>query len=295
MLTRREAILGTLGVGVGVAAGAPVTIETHVHLFDPKRVPYSPSAPYQPEPYTLEDHLKLVQGVPLRHSIIVHPEPYQDDHRYLEYCFAHEPSPGYFKGTCLFDPFREDTPARLRALTEKWPKRIVAMRIHEVKMTPESGVKITNRDMHDPRMLACWKTIGSLGLAVQMHCIPGQAANIRTLAKECPEVTVILDHMGRPGQGTPQQVDDILRLSELPRVIMKFSGWEYYKGDLALLTKRIHAAFGADRMVWGTLGNTLEIYRERAMRFEELLAFTTEKDRNKIRGASAERLFFTNL
>jgi hypothetical protein len=26
----------------------------------------------------------------------------------------------------MFDPLREDTPARMRALAERWPKRIIA-------------------------------------------------------------------------------------------------------------------------------------------------------------------------
>ena len=165
-------------------------------------MPYAPDAPYKPAAYTLEDHVKLVSAAGLAHSLIVHPEPYQDDHRYLEYCFAHEPRPGYFKGTCLFDPFREDTPQRLRALIGRWPKRIVAMRIHEVSMTPETGSAIRNRDMKDPRMLACWRALSGMGLGVQMHAIPAQAPAIGALAAKFPDTLVILDHMGRPGQGT---------------------------------------------------------------------------------------------
>ena len=115
-ITRRQALIGAMGSAGGLRVAAPPVIETHVHLFDPGRVPYASGAPYQPAAYTLEAHLKLVQAAGLTHSVIVHPEPYQNDHRYLEYCFAHEPGPGYFKGTCLFDPFRDDTPARVRAL-----------------------------------------------------------------------------------------------------------------------------------------------------------------------------------
>lgn len=290
--TRRQALVGAIGLGCELrAAGTHQAVESHVHLFDPQRVPYAPDAPYQPPAYTLEDHVKLVHAAGLKHSIIVHPEPYQDDHRYLEYCFAHEPSAGYFKGFCLFDPFREDTPKRLRALVDRWPKRIIGMRIHEVSMTPEAGGRIKNRDMRDPRMLACWKMLASTDLAVEMHCIPGQAANIRNLAKECPGMMVVLDHMGRPGQGTEKEFDEVLRLSELPHVVMKFSGWEYYKGDLNALTKRIYGAFGADRLIWGTLGNTLADYTRHSVRFDELLSFAPESERDKIRGANAERLF----
>jgi predicted TIM-barrel fold metal-dependent hydrolase len=292
-LTRREALLGfTASASALLAAAAPATIETHVHLFDPERVPYAPDAPYKPAAYTLEDHLKLVEAAGLAHSIIVHPEPYQDDHRYLEYCFAHEPRSGYFKGTCLFDPLREDTPRRMRALAERWPKRIVALRIHEMSMTPETGGPIRNRDMKDPRMLACWQAVASMGMAVQMHFIPGQAPNIRPLAAKFPETKVILDHMGRPGQGTEKEYEEVLKLAELPRVILKYSSWGEYKGDLSRLTRRLYDTFGPERIIWGTLGSTPAEYRKQAARFEELLAFASEADRARIRGGNAQRLFF---
>jgi len=293
-ITRREALAGIVASAATLcAAAAPETIESHIHLFDPARVPYAPDAPYKPPAYTLEDHIKLVEAAPLAHSIIVHPEPYQDDHRYLEYCFAHEPRPGYFKGTCLFDPFRADTPSRIRALMDKWPKRIIAMRIHETSMTPENSGPIRNRDMKDPRMLACWEALSSLGMGVQMHFIPGQAPNIRALASKFPNTTVILDHMGRPGQGTEKEYEEVLKLSELPRVILKYSNWVDYKGDLKQLTQRIYHAFGPQRMIWGTLGNTLADYHKQAARFEELLSFASAADRARIRGGNAQRLFFS--
>ncbi|MCX6631084.1 MAG: amidohydrolase family protein [Candidatus Solibacter sp.] len=291
--TRREALLGfTASAGALLAAAPTAPIETHVHLFDPARVPYAPDGTYKPPAYTLEDHLKLVEAAGLAHSIIVHPEPYQDDHRLLDYCFAHEPKPGYFKATCLFDPLREDTPRRMRALSERWPRRIVALRIHEMSMTPEAAGPIRNRDMKDPRMLACWQAVASMGMAVQMHFIPGQAPNIRALAAKFPETTVILDHMGRPGQGTEKEYEEVLKLAELPRVILKYSSWAEYKGDLSRLTRRLYDTFGPRRIIWGTLGNTLPDYRKQAARFEELLAFASEADRALIRGGNAQRLFF---
>ena len=293
-LTRREMLLGfTVSASALLAAAALETIETHVHLFDPKRVPYAPEAPYKPPAYTLEDHIKLAEAAGLAHSVIVHPEPYQDDHRSLEYCFAHEPRPGYFKGTCLFDPLRADTPRRMRALAERWPRRIVALRIHEMSMTSSTGGPIRNRDMKDPRMLACWTAVASMGMAVQMHFVPGQAPNIRALAAKFPETTVILDHMGRPGQGTESEYEEVLKLARLPRVILKYSNWGEYKGDLSRLTRQLYDSFGPQRMMWGTLGSTPEEYRKQVARFEELLAFASEADRASIRGGNAHRLFFS--
>ena len=177
---------------------------------------------------------------------------------------------------------------------KRWPNRLVALRIHEMQTEPEASGPIRNRDMNDPRTRACWKTVASLGLAIQMHFVPAQAANIRKISSGVPDAKVILDHMGRPGQGTAREYEDVLRLADLPQTIMKFSGWEYYRGDLPRLTRRIYDAFGPDRLVWGTLGNSMDAYRRNTKRFEELLAFAPEAARAKIRGANAERLFFSS-
>ena len=281
----------TASAGALRAAPPAPTVESHVHLFDPDRVPYAPDAPYKPNAYRLEDHLKLVEPAGLAHSIIVHPEPYQDDHRYVEYCLAHEPRPGYFKATCMFDPLIADTPRRMRELADRWPKRIVAMRIHEMSITPESSGPIRNRDMKDPRMAACWRAVAATGMAVQMHFIPGQAPAIHALAAQFPDTTVILDHMGRPGQGTDAEYAEVLKLAALPRVILKYSGWEYYKGDMPALTKRLYDTFGPERMIWGMLGTTPADYQKQSARFDELLAFAPERDRANIRGGNAQRLF----
>jgi predicted TIM-barrel fold metal-dependent hydrolase len=292
-VTRRELLLGSAATALLGQNKSTLTIEPHVHLFDPARFPYAAAGPYKPAPYTVEDHAKLAEAAPLAHAIIVHPEPYQDDHRLLEYAFAHEPRPGYFKGTCLFDPLRDDTPDRIGALVEKWPKRIIAMRIHAMSKTPEATGPIRNRDLRDPKMAACWKSLHSIGLGVQMHFIPAQAPNIRALVEQFPDMTVILDHMGRPASGTAAEYDEVLKLAKLPRVILKYSNWGDYKGDLAALTRRLYNTFGPRRMIWGTMGNTPEDFRKNAARFEELLAFAPAADRAAIRGGNVERLFFS--
>src|SRR4051794_32447619 len=121
-LTRRQVIVAAAALPLSaVTRPAGTLVDSHVHLFDPKQFPYAPNGTYTPAAQRLEEYVKFVRAARLDHTIIVHPEPYQDDHRYLEYCFAHEPKPGYFKGTCLFDPTAPDTPARMEALVKKHP------------------------------------------------------------------------------------------------------------------------------------------------------------------------------
>src|ERR1044072_4705166 len=98
-------------------------------------------------------------------------------------------------------------------------------------------------------------------MAVQMHFIPAQPPHIRTLATKVPNVTLILDHMGRPSQGTEAEYAEVVKLAALPGAILKFSNWNEFKGDLPALTRRLYDAFGPRRMIWGTVGNTVEEFR----------------------------------
>ena len=253
MLTRRQLIGGLLAV----ARPDGMLVDTHVHLFasDQMRFPYHPSATYKPPAQPLEDYLKFAAARKIDHTVIVHPEPYQDDHSYLEYCFANEPSRGFFKGTCLFDPTAPATPARMEALVKKHPGRIVALRIHEIRKpgTPAttSGA-IKDRDMASPAMKIAWKKASDLGLAIQMHFLPYYAPQIGALAAQFAGMPVVLDHLARGPQGTPAEWQAVLQLAKFPRVYMKYSA---VGASAKLYVKQAFEAFGPDRIVWGGLGN----------------------------------------
>lgn len=286
-------------------AGRPrgVLIESHVHLFagDPARFPYN-TAVYKPRKAPVEEYVKFAREARIDHALIVHPEPYQDDHRYLEYCLAHGPSPDFFKGTCLFDPIDPATPKRMQALVQRNPGRIVALRIHEVHPagTPSTttGV-IRDRDLKDPRMAVTWRAAHQLGLAIQIQCIPHYAVPIGELARQFRETPIVLDHLGRPGQGTPEEYDQVLKLAELPRMYMKFTstGVEsaskepFPHADAKPLVKRVYDAFGPDRMIWGELGGNMAEFERAVQLFDVMFDFAPEPERAKIRGLNAKQLF----
>ena len=90
-------------------------IDTHLHCFagkDDPRFPYHPEGPYQPaEPATPEHLLECKKEAGVDHAVVVHPEPYQDDHRYLEHCL--EAGRGRLTGrpeTMTCDPGDEGRP-----------------------------------------------------------------------------------------------------------------------------------------------------------------------------------------
>ncbi|MCH2203608.1 MAG: hypothetical protein MK102_16695, partial [Fuerstiella sp.] len=99
-LTRRQLLhsatatiplLPALPVGKAAVAQEKqsVVIDTHLHCFAGKdsEFPYHNHAPYQPESAATPKHLlNCMTGAGVDFAVVVHPEPYQDDHRYLEHC-----------------------------------------------------------------------------------------------------------------------------------------------------------------------------------------------------------------
>jgi L-fuconolactonase len=301
----RRSWLGAMLTGTALRAlprPAGVLIDTHIHLFaaDRDRFPYHPGSPYRPEPSTVEDYANFVRQARIDHAVIVHPEPYQDDHRYLEYCFEHEPVPGFFKGTCLYDPVAADTPDRMDALVRKHPRRIVALRIHEMREAGKAATRsgaIKDRDLGAPEMARTWEKAQALGLAIQMHFVPAHAPGIQRLAARFPKLPVILDHLGRPGQGTPEQYKDVLALGKLSNVWLKYSGVGYASkqkpphADAKPIIRSIYDAFGPERIIWGGLGMNMAAFEQNVQTFESLFDFAGEDERKKIRGTNAAQLF----
>ena len=296
-LTRRE-ILASAALALPLAAKAAPVIDSHIHLFEPGRFPYHPNASYRPPAEPLAPYLDYVRQAAIDHVIIVHPEPYQDDHRYLEYCFANERPRGLFKGTCLFDPLDPATPARMAEIARRHPGRIVALRIHAMNAPGkpfERTGPIKNRDLRDPAVKRAWRAAGQLGMAVQMHFLPHHAPAIGALAGEFRDVPVILDHMGRFGMGRPEDFDAVLALARFPRVYFKFSGWGYSSKspaphpDLQAPMKRALAEFGAGRIVMGGLGHKGEDLQKARSILDT--AFASPEDRAAILGGNAARLF----
>ena len=298
----RRQFLITASAGVLAAAPNSPVIDTHVHLFadDKKQFPYHKNSTYNPPPAPLAPYVKFVRKAGIDHTVIIHPEPYQDDHRYLEYCFANEPSPGFFKGVCLFDPISPETPARMAELVKRNPNRISALRIHTNRdkgVAPTTSGPIRDRDLNHPQVRTNIAKAHDLGLGIQMHFIPLHAPEIAKLAKDFSKTPFILDHLARSGFGTPEQYKTVLAMGKLPNVYMKFSGVRYSSKqespylDVKPLIRRTFDAFGPGRMIWGGLGDNMKEYQEAVRVFDSMLDFASEKDRAQIRGLTAARLF----
>jgi predicted TIM-barrel fold metal-dependent hydrolase len=267
-----------------------MVIDTHVHCFAgpaDDRFPYHPGGPYRPPaPATPQDLLRAMDAAGVAAAVIVHPEPYQDDHRYLEYCLAQAPS--RLKGTALFFADRPDTPARLRELAKRCALAAVRVHAYVPERLPPFG---------KPELRALWKLAGELGLAVQVHFEPRYAPALEPLIEEFKDVRVLIDHLGRPFQGTPDEYDRVVRWSRYPNTVMKLSSLpareNYPHRDPAPVVRRLTDAFGADRLMWGggwhggAAGDGYRAERERA---RGVLQHLSARDQQKVFGDTAAQV-----
>jgi predicted TIM-barrel fold metal-dependent hydrolase len=148
-------------------------------------------------------------------------------------------------------------------------------------------------------MAVTWRAAHEAGLAIQIHCIPPYAAAIGELANRFPDAPVILDHLARPGQGTPAEYEQVLKLAAIPRVYMKFSSTgvasaskePFPHPDAKPLVSRVYEAYGADKIIWGELGGNTAQFQRAVQLFDLMFDFVPVSGREKMRGLTAKRLF----
>jgi predicted TIM-barrel fold metal-dependent hydrolase len=301
MFDRREflrtatgaAVAGSLPLLARLDAAEPRTpiVDTHLHCFagdkDPRFL-YHPQGPYRPaDASTPEQLLKCMDGAGVDYAIVVHPEPYQDDHAYLEHCLA--VGGKRLKGTCLFFADRPGSLEKMPALAKK--TALVAARVHAYApdRQPPFG---------KPELKNLWKTAGDLGLAVQLHFEPRYAPGFEPLIKEFPATRVIIDHLGRPLQGTPEEHAVVIGWSKYKNTVMKISSLaeatNYPHRDIAPIVKSLVAAYGPDRLIYGGgfgPGATADSYLAMHKKVRALLGDLSAADQAKVLGGTAAKLF----
>ncbi len=225
------------------------------------------------------------------YAVVVHPEPYQDDHRYLEHCLA--VGGKRLKGTALFFSDRAGSLEKLPALARR--ANLVAVRVHAY--APDRLPPFGKPELH-----RLWQMATELGLAVQLHFEPRYAAGFEPLIREFKDTRVIIDHLGRPFQATPEQHSIVMKWAHFPNTIMKLSSIPsnrtYPHRDIAPIITQLTDSYGADRMIYGGGFNadaTGESYRAAFGRAESFLGHLTSSDRAKILGGTATRLFGLNV
>ncbi len=232
-------------------------IEWNQHIFSPDtdQYPLHEKAAYRPDMSKhpadpLGAYLQRMRAEKIERAVIVHPEPYGDDHRLVLECLAREPD--ILRGTSLFYPQDADAPKKLEDLVAQQPK-IISTRFHAHR-----GKEMYLDSFADRGVRALWEKAVELGLVIELHIGPNYAAEVGQVLRDLPQSVALIDHLAEPHWGSGVEFADVLDLAAFENVYMKLSGLNHFSKDAPLyesarsFTKRVVAEFGPERMVWGS-------------------------------------------
>ncbi len=289
-----------IGALPGAAAAAPVeaepplVIDCHAHVYGSDDVEYPTIAnPYRPPvgkgtPAHLRAQLTAA-GVSFATAVQVSTF-YGWDNRFL--ADTARANADILVGVCTLNPDDSESPNLLERLVR-------GSNIRGLRSIPGASGRYV-----DDGVAHLWATADRLAIPVNLNTNRQKRAEIETLARRHPSLKVVLDHClylsaGAEGQAV---LADLLQLSRLPNVYAKLScvvtgsAESYPFRDMHAPLRRVIAAFGPDRCVWGS-DFPCELWCPKATYAEHLRVFTRElgldaETQRWILGETARRLYF---
>lgn len=232
-------------------------VDTHVHFWDRARLPYDwlepltqISAPHSPATYRAEtaaappEKIVFLQCIGDLHR-------WREEVEWIEELAREEPRIAGIVASCPMDE-GDTTLGILDALAERPLVKGVRQNIQD------EARGFCTRDAFVAGVQAC----GGRGLNFDLCCYHPQLPDLAELVSRCPETTFVLDHLGKPGirAGVIDQWRvDLSALAALTNVTGKLSGiiteadFDHWTiDDLRPYVDHYVAAFGSDRLVWGS-------------------------------------------
>lgn len=289
--------------------GFPI-IDTHLHVWDPRRLRYSwqkGNALFD-RPYLVEDYRKDCGEVEVEAMVFV--ECYAD--------FDAESGQYIAEIEFVEDEARRDP--RLKGIVPMAPLErgnAVAPMLEEMlrRFPKVKGIRRIIEFDADPRALALSpkfiegvNLLGEFGLHFEINVNHTQMALVLDFVKHVPEVPLILDHCGKPGikEGLIDQYRrQIAELAKRPNVVCKLSDlpveadWQSWtEAELRPFIDATIEAFGVDRVIYAADWPVC-LQAASMPRFVDALdhafAGLSEADRRKIYRDNANRFYHLGL
>ncbi len=155
-----------------------------------------------------------------------------------------------------------------------------------------------------PRFAPILQAMIDTGLIFDGHARPDLITRKVELAKRFPELTIVLNHGGKPpimSADLDQWKRDCSALAACPNVVSKFSGLRTEAGErtdddaIREATDHLLDTFGPERLMWGSDWPVLTLAGDYTIWFEQtarLLEDVSEHDRAAIMGSTAQSIYF---
>lgn len=233
---------------MAAAANQPYRIiDPHVHVWKHDAAyPFAEGAKVPARDATPEMLLELMKSNGVTKTVIIQVIHYRYDNNYLASVLKQYPQ--YFKGVARVDPLDPNSPDHL--------SRLVEQGFRGVRLSPagnESGDWIRGELM--PQL---WKRCSDLKVPMTVLAPITRMPDIGVLADKFPDLTIVIDHMADCPVDQPKELDKLIALRRHPRLFVKVSHtWSLSRQPYPWLdaqehVKRLHQAFGPQRLMWAT-------------------------------------------
>lgn len=270
-------------------------LDAHVHLWsaDFESYPLAPDWPVaqvQPPSFTPAEFAAHADPYGVERVLLIQHTMHGTDQRYLSAVMA--AAPDRYRGVAVVDEADPELPATVAQL------HVAGFRGFRVGQDAESAAEWTERP--GLRRLADLATAHGMALCPLVN--PAALPALGPFAAARPELTIVIDHLGRLGADGTLRAAEIAALTGLAscaNVHVKVSAF-YALGlkrpphdDLRPLIEQVIAAYGVDRLMWASDAPyqvVSETYGDSLALIDTLPLGVAERE--ALLGGTAARLFF---
>jgi predicted TIM-barrel fold metal-dependent hydrolase len=287
-MTRRTLLLGAT---LNAMAAEPRIIDPHVHVWkhDPA-FPFAAGANVPARDAAPETLLEKMNANGVARTVTIQVIHYRYDNSYLASVLKKYPK--LFRGVARVDPLDPAAPDHLSQLTQQG--------FHGVRLSPSGNA--SGDWFHGPLMPPLWKRCDDLKVPMTVLAPVSRMPEVGLLLERTPELTVVVDHMADCPADQPSELEKLIALKRYPNVFVKVSHtWSLSKQaypwvDSQELVRRLHQAFGPQRLMWATdwpiVENTPGATYERALAVvRDEMKFLNAEDKSWMLSKTIERVW----
>jgi len=269
-------------------------VDSHVHFWEPSRLRYAWLEDLPPlNRAFLPDHVPT-QGANWRveASVFVQADcAAEQGIREVDWVTSLAASDSRIRGIVAFAPLEKGH--AVRSVLETLSKSALVKGVRRLIQSEPPGFSV------QPTFVAGVQLLAEYGLNCDLCIRHYQMRDVIQLVRQCPGVSFVLDHIGKPdiknGSLDPWR-KDIAELAALPNVACKLSGlvteadWQHWKAaDLHPYIDHTLKVFGPDRVMYGSDSPVVTLAATYPQWIETLLEAT-----QSLSTAEQEKLFYQN-